>query len=54
MIWDFIGRRFHGPPIPADQGLCGFNKGLSLVVKSRLKSMAISSVSKFPRTILYY
>ena len=30
---------FHGPPTPADQGPCGFDKGRSLTVKKIVKSL---------------
>ena len=30
---------FHGPSIPVGQGLCGFNKGWSVVIQSRVKSL---------------
>ena len=37
---------FHGPPTSTARGLCGFNIGWSQVVKSRVKSLATSCVTK--------
>ena len=37
---------FYGPPTPADQGLCGLNKGSSCVVKSRVKRLATPCVTE--------
>ena len=37
---------FHGPSTPAHQGLCGFDKGRSLVVKLNVKSLATPCVAK--------
>ena len=36
---------FHGPPTPACQGPCGFDKGQSLVVKLNIKSLASPCVT---------
>ena len=40
----FNDLKFHGPPSPAGQGLCDFNKAWSMVVKSRVKSLATPCV----------
>ena len=40
---------FYGPPNPAGQGLCGFNRGWSYVVKSRVKSFATPSMTELYR-----
>ena len=42
----FIDLGFHGPPTPVGQGLCGFNRGWSSVVKSRVKSLATPCVTE--------
>ena len=33
---------FYGPPTPASQGPCGFDRGWSLVAKSRVKKFGDS------------
>ena len=42
---------FRGSPTSAGQGLCGFNKGWSLVVKSRVKSLATPCVTELDREV---
>jgi len=37
------------PPAPVGQGLCGFNEGWSIDVKSRVKSLATAFVTEFDR-----
>ena len=37
---------FLGPPSASGHGLCGFNKGQSLVVKSRVKSLTTAAMSE--------
>ena len=43
---DSIISGFLGPPSASAQGLCGFNRGRSLVVKSRVKSLATPAMSE--------
>ena len=46
MIWNFTGRR----PLPVrdyvDHIVCGFNRGWSYVVKSRVQSLATPCVTE--------
>ena len=44
MILEFLG-----PPSVIEHGLCGFNRGRSLVVKSRVKSLATPAMSELDR-----
>ena len=44
--------RTHGPPTLAGQRLCGFDKGRSLVAKSRVKRLANPCVAKLNKLVL--
>ena len=51
LLHDFSRRdsmilEFLGPPIASGQGLCGFNKGRSLVVKSSVKSLVTPTLTE--------
>ena len=43
---DSMTSGFSGPPTASGQSLCGLNKRRSLVVKSRVKSLATSAMSE--------
>ena len=45
---------FHGPPTPAGQGLCGFNREWSLVVKQNVKTLATPYVAKLNPEYRFY
>ena len=44
-----FNEEFYGPPTPAGEGLCDFNRGWSYVVKSRGKSLTTPCVTELDR-----